>query len=390
MVQLLWSRVMAGKRMVSTFLWYRTDDRGEYRFWGLPAGTYYLAVTANPWHSPRVSGEAGWAESAAYAPVYSGNTGDRSRAAPIVLRPGGEARADFTLAAVPGATVTVHHDAPAGSSGTIALVMDGVSESEGYQRQERVYGGSPVTFGGVPPGRYAVVVRTASGARNYFGRSEVMAGGAETTVEVKVLPLATVSGAIQFQNPAAPRRSSVFARLLREGGAGTQATAAGADGSFHFPDVQPGKYRAAVGSRDGHFAAEIRVEGAESRGGWIDVREGQNITLRMVASDEVGKLEGYVLDGESAVEGVLVVLAPAAESSESHNYHGFQTDSDGSFEYRNIPAGDYLLFAVEDTNFEYANPAAVRPYLDRAKRVRVEAHQSVSHRISVTKAPAAQ
>jgi hypothetical protein len=56
----------------------------------------------------------------------------------------------------------------------------------------------------------------------------------------------------------------------------------------------------------------------------------------------------------------------------------FQTDSDGSFDYKDVPAGDYVLFAVEDTSFEYANPAAVG----------VEPRRSSSQRLTVVAADA--
>jgi hypothetical protein len=69
-------------------------------------------------------------------------------------------------------------------------------------------------------------------------------------------------------------------------------------------------------------------------------------------------------------------------------YRGYQTESDGSFDFRDIPAGRYLLFAVDDTGFEYANPAAVGPYLPAAKPVTIEAHGSLTERISISEVKA--
>jgi hypothetical protein len=38
-----------------------------------------------------------------------------------------------------------------------------------------------------------------------------------------------------------------------------------------------------------------------------------------------------------------------------------------------VPPGDYVLIVVEDWNdFEYASPAAVRPYLETGRAIKVE------------------
>ena len=79
---------------------------------------------------------------------------------------------------------------------------------------------------------------------------------------------------------------------------------------------------------------EIHVEGAEFHAGVVDLVESESVTIRIVASDEIGRL-----------------------------------------------MGDYLLFAVEDTGLEYANPTAMRPYLSKAKPVHIEAHSVYSERI---------
>lgn len=96
LVQLLHSTVVAGRRVVATMGWVRTDDRGEFRFGPLRGSSYLLAVTGTPWYSRRrvfPPTPSDSAPSLAYAPVYYPSTSDISRARPIVLRPGQEVRA---------------------------------------------------------------------------------------------------------------------------------------------------------------------------------------------------------------------------------------------------------------------------------------------------------
>jgi len=48
-----------------------------------------------------------------------------------------------------------------------------------------------------------------------------------------------------------------------------------------------------------------------------------------------------------------------------------------------VRVGDYVLFAVERVDLEYANPAAVRPYLTSGKAVRIPAHAAVVENASL-------
>jgi hypothetical protein len=79
----------------------------------------------------------------------------------------------------------------------------------------------------------------------------------------------------------------------------------------------------------------------------------------------------------------MVVLAPDG-STDPYRYRGFQTDSDGSFDFAAVPAGDYILFAVNDVEFEYASLEIVRPYLASGKRVRIEPHAIATDNIPLT------
>ena len=110
---------------------------------------------------------------------------------------------------------------------------------------------------------------------------------------------------------------------------------------------------------------------------------GATVQLSIVASDDIGTLKGFVMDGGKPVAGVLAVLAPKNDSKDPGDYRGFQTDSDGSFDYQNVRAGDYVLFAVERVDLEYANPAAVRPYLTGGKPVHIPAHAAIVENASL-------
>jgi hypothetical protein len=93
------------------------------------------------------------------------------------------------------------------------------------------------------------------------------------------------------------------------------------------------------------------------------------------------------MNGDTPVPGVLAVLAPLAPSKDPYEYRGFQTDSDGSFDYQYVRAGDYVLFAVDRLDFEYATPEAVFPYLASGKAVRIDPHSISNEHVAVSAAP---
>jgi 5-hydroxyisourate hydrolase-like protein (transthyretin family) len=385
LVQLLRSTVSAGRSVASNAGWTRTDDRGEYRFGLVRGGSYYLAVTAEPWYAKaNIAGQPDTATSVAYAAVYYPNTPDISRGAALVLTPGNDARTDSTLSPVTGATVTVPHDVKPGMTGTLSLLTEGIGGSEAFQRQENFYGSmARQNVSGVPPGHYVVRIAGSSANVDYSARQPLDVNGSNVTVELAMRRAPTVTGTIQFKNPSA-KRGSLFARLIRNDTNSVLATAVHADGSFTFPSVAAQRYRFAIGNSDGLFASEIRVEGADIRDGVMDFVEGQSVTLRIVASDETGRVKGFAMQGGKPAAGVMVVFALATESAGQATNRGFFTDTDGSFDLEALRSGDYLAFATEDAEIEYQNPAATRPYLAIAKPIHVGAHGTYSLDLPVT------
>jgi hypothetical protein len=92
------------------------------------------------------------------------------------------------------------------------------------------------------------------------------------------------------------------------------------------------------------------------------------------------------MNGSRPAEAVMAVLAPVEEPQNPGRYRGYQTESDGSFNFTNVPAGRYYLFAVDDTAFEYASPTTIRPYAADARVVTIESHGSSTERIPITAA----
>jgi hypothetical protein len=161
------------------------------------------------------------------------------------------------------------------------------------------------------------------------------------------------------------------------------------EGRFDIGPMPPGFYRLFLmdSSRLPVPIRRLLVDGAPAKSQLIEVTK--SVRLDVTATLEGGGVSGYVYRGDTPVPGALAVLAPREASDSPFDYRGFQTDSDASFEFLNLPPGDYVLIAVEDLEgFEYANPAVVRPRLASGKPVRVEKGKNQTIRLELESAAA--
>lgn len=109
-----------------------------------------------------------------------------------------------------------------------------------------------------------------------------------------------------------------------------------------------------------------------------------NAKLELLGLVHGSTVSGTVTRNGEAVAGALALLAPRKESANPLDYRGFQTDSDGSFEFEGLAVGEYVLIVLEEWgDFEYANPAAVRPYLETGRAVRLESGQNQQIRVEL-------
>jgi hypothetical protein len=109
----------------------------------------------------------------------------------------------------------------------------------------------------------------------------------------------------------------------------------------------------------------------------VDLPESGSVQLEIVAAGDGARVKGKVRAGGKPVSGVLVVLAPVRPSLNSDDYHAYQSDSDGSFDFQGVSPGDYKVFASTDDQLEYGNPAAIEKYMSGGMPVKAESKMSV-------------
>jgi hypothetical protein len=354
-----------------------SSDFGDYSYYGLPAGTYYLAAAGEPWYLSGLWGADSRLSDSGMPPVPYGlvffpGVTEPHAASAVTLQPGMEFRADFTLhAAFGGNLIPRCMDWQECEVSTLHAIGAGLAEALVRPCDEGCF---------ERIGRY--VLRYTGQEAEARTRVDVQHGG--MPVEISK-PAPTAAGKVTFQNPADRPSHALYVNLENEDTGESTTAIVEPDGSFSWPIVTASRVRLFLSGADGVFVARQSVEGAAVKNGVIEIADGATVTVALVASDQTGAVQGLVSDGDQRYPRVLVVLAPSGGSNDPHRYFAIQAGSDGSFEFPHVPAGDYVLFAVNNPEFEYAEPGMVKPYLGAAKRVRVALHATAMETIGLSK-----
>ena len=358
LVQLIASAVDQGRRRARPVGYEWTNDRGEYRFWQLPSSSYYVGATGAPWTSRHLFGADEAANANTFEPQYYRNAPDARSAVPLKLRPGEEATADFALRPSRGVRVSVAGPQP---QEQVELTSQGMQGCSLIHQMGRA-------FTGVLPGRYTVVVNGAVGRRT----QEIEVGTTDMTVTLAPFEPATVSATVRAfgGNPESIRKTQIA--LQDEDEMTLRRRMAVPDARIPYGKVAPGRYRIMAFGDEEIYLKSVAAEGAKIANGLIELPERSAVNLDIILGADGGRVKGKVYAGGRPCEGALVILAPRADPNDPRPPAVYQTELDGSFDYKSVKPGDYVVFATLDMDIEYANPAAIRAYLSAGQGIRVD------------------
>lgn len=409
----------------------QTDDRGQYRIFGLPPGDYYVSASANGLEQvigrglqqlaagigagrggrgggPLGLGAAGAStepEPTGYAPTYYPGVVSAPEAGRIAVGPGQEVTGiDFQIVLVPLATVSGIVGG-ADERPTVLLMPQAAAAGGFAQLAAQVFSGRAQADGtfsidSVPPGRYVAVAR--SGGRSgepRTGMQPVVVNGQNVDgVTLTLQPGVTLSGNITVESSGTPSPTdySVF-RVdapdvnplpIGAGGGGRGGGPFGGaprtekNGSFAITNLIPGLHylRVIGGGVQGQgqtpwTVKAITVGGQDVTDQPIELKPGQNLdNVTVVLTDRTTEISGTVRDAKNAGVAALTVIAFSADPqhwrAQSRRIAAVRTDSSGAFHVRNLPPGDYLLAAVDDVQQgEWFDPAYLEQIRADAKRI---------------------
>ena len=280
-----------------------SDDRGEYRAYGLPPGSYLVLVNPlPPGRSPGGPGlddiqpltsaelqqalraaRAGMPNTAVpplppalstssvrvnYAPVFHPGVTNVGAATTIALGIGEEHRgADITIQHVPTATISGTITDPSGALPqlvSVTLVPAGsppeLLAGAGLSTSTQSRPDGTFVFGGVAPGAYTVKARTgqAGGGRGVttapatplkWAAADVTMNGQDLHVPLTLQRGVAINGRVEFEGTRPPPEvlQTLTFRLVPPGAGGQLLSSTGgrvdADGRFAFADLVPDAYQ---------------------------------------------------------------------------------------------------------------------------------------------------
>jgi len=375
-----------GGRRLSTVDSASTDDLGQYRLFGLPAGNYFVrasypnaAVTRG---ARRES--SGAAQDEGYAPQYYPSALDPALAVVIAVRAGDEQRGiDFRFS--PMHMVRVRGRVSGATTARMRGVMVGLSP-----RRE---GGDSAAFTGcdesgafdirgVVPGSYDLIAFQGGreGALSAWRQIEV--GDTDLDgIELVLRPGADLAGRarIEAAGGAPPSLQNARVSLLvddpRMPFNPPAPAAVGEDGSFVLKGVGEGVYRLDIAPLpDDCYIKSIKAGGAEAVDGRFTVGQSGTGPIEIVLSAAGGRIEGAAAAGDQPVPGATVVLVPESSRRDQYGlYRDTKADQNGRFAFNGIAPGDYTLFAWDEIEpGAWRDPAVLDKYGKQGRQIRVE------------------
>jgi len=401
---------LAGHRL-TTVKTVETNDQGEYRLFGLKPGSYLVLVGS------RGSGSDGWvmvkgesssaASASTYAPTYYPNESTAQNAVPIVVKPGDEARANFSLAQVTAYKISgkVLGLAPQSENkdGEEQRVRYVVVTQKGSMNPAGVTGvrkDSTFELPAIPSGRYTVTVVDADRKDDErHGSREVLVESSDVTGITVNLDSSKgqLNGFVRAEGESKPELAKLFVFFLPADPNSIPessddlfqawASAIGfaevkRDGSFKAElPITSGPVYAMVGAQtsgsEDWFTSKVQLNGKDVFASGFRPADAQRGRMEIVVSNKGGTVEGTALISEDKPFAGAEIIAVPADAKLRTRFDLMQkatADSQGRFKLRGVRPGEYLVMALEDAEEQ---PFADEPFLkqnaDKIQKIKVEA-----------------
>jgi hypothetical protein len=359
LVEALVTRFEGGTDALFSVASAQTDDRGEFRLFGLAPGRYYVSAADPAFRS--VSTPAGVVS---YSPTYyPGVTADQARAV-VVTGPGDAPKIEFRLKLVPPSRVSgqlVAFDSRPLLNGAIVLsAIDAEGVPMPAPQNPSLLPDGRFSFAGVAPGRYRIRARgqTDPAGASLFGVHTVEANGEHIDgITVTLRPGATLEGSLKVESTRGATRpvlTSLRVRAPFVDGTSFGDSLTGTvqpDGSFTLRGIMKGTHQIVVdGLQPPWVVKSILYQGTNIIDLPIETTEKQSFRdVRITIADVSAGISGVVKspgDVPVANAGVLVFArVPLFWMRTNRRMRIAYTDQDGRFTIGGLPAGDYLAVA---------------------------------------------
>jgi protocatechuate 3,4-dioxygenase beta subunit len=393
-VWVLQTRHSQGRRqLVATGANARTDIMGRYRLLSLPPGDYaVMGTTRETWpHDSDPKQVFG------YAPTYFPGTSTAAQARRVKLGVAQEASGiDFNLVA--GRTSNVRGNATSasgvplgGETVTVTQEMGGLTMFMGSAvavASTKVAGDGTWTVSNVPPGEYRLSMRAAARGNQPAQEGQLtinvagvdleglsLVAGAGGTVRGEVVTddgslLPAGFDRMQVRPPFNPNARMMISVLHPDNGR------VQSDGSFEVQGVLSDTVLS-IGPLSGDWTLKaIELEGRDIADLPLPVEHGKTLSgVRVVLTSRPTTIRGALRDEkQNPAEGTVIVFADdsAKWRDGSRMVRATRLDQRGFFTFKGLPAGDYLLVALDYVqDGQWHDPEFLEGLRGRARRVAI-------------------
>jgi hypothetical protein len=368
----------AGKRQLQGVESVTANDQGDFRLFGLRAGTFYLQVFSRSGPQEPEEGFRGPRPQVANANTYYPGTTDVKRAAPIQLEAGVQLHG-FDIQLRPELSYAVRFKLPkAENVAYLARVVgaDGPGPEMGVGY--KLVAGELLEFPNLAPGAYMVTVMQRTDDKKSFARQAINVVNAD--VDGGTLAFSApvdVSGVLRVAGtPPKPFESlRVSLQPVDPSAWGGASADVKPDGTFKFADVAPAPYQFAFGQNmPSLYVKSVRLGDQELSDRHIDLAPGATGQLVVVLGSDVGEVDGSVhkADGQPAVGARVNVIAYGTGLGRIDLSRLAFTNDQGDFHVANVAPGEYKVFAWEDVPVGAPqDPEYRKPFEKQAASIRM-------------------
>jgi 5-hydroxyisourate hydrolase-like protein (transthyretin family) len=368
-----------------------TDDTGAYEFARLQPGNYFLTVSATPWYAthpqPKWDAQGKSLPEAPHSPLdvtypmtFYVDVTDEDSATPIPLKAGDHAQINFSLHAVPAVHFSFRvPDSPGQPMQMPQLrqevfgTADSVATSMLFTFRD-ASGTAMIETSGMAPGHYETELRGQNGGGSRAASIDATGDVSLDAAQMEVL--ADITGKVAMADGGKlPDRVNIALQAAdgQSPSNGRGDGRIGIDGTFTLHGVPPGSYEIHVTSNSGKSISisQMTASGATVEGHTLKVGS-QPATLAATLVEGSATISGFAKNNGKPASGVMILLVPSHQKFNRELFRRDQSNSDGSFELRQVVPGSYTLVAIEDGwALDWARPEAIAHYLTKGQAVTI-------------------
>lgn len=396
-VQVLRFTYANGKRQLIPVSGTSSNDRGEYRVFGLPAGRYYLLATLHgaPMSHPPDTGGLVPEMLDPFAPLYYPGVLDPAAATMVPLPEGGEASdIDFNLQRIRAVTVrgrvTSSNPDFSGSQLQVVLAHTEGNTASGVGRLTATIdpASGRFEFRGVAPGEYLLLGTQQSNKLTLAGREaiEVTAAPIQDHFRLNLSPGYTLGGRVQLEGGTSADLSHVMVQIVSTEDTGhASVSKIGPDGSIQMPGVTAGVWKFFLEQLPENVWIKSATYGEQDLLlGDLNASTGPAGQIHIVLAGNGAQISGTVLDNDQPHEATVVLVPAADELRRSFGlYRVTAAQNQGTFVFKGVRPGSYKLFAFEEVEpFAWFDPEFLKPVESLGESVTVGEGEKVTKQLT--------